>query len=93
MVNLRISVGKKEMGVVIGAVTALVVIVLIANGRADDKVIVGFYGESLCPDCIAFCTGPLHKAVQEVKRLYYSHVVLILVEYSMRSSVFGMVRP
>ena len=51
-----------------GVVTTLVVTVvaLIASGQADDKVTVGFYGESLCPDCIAFCTGPLHKAVQEV---------------------------
>lgn len=50
-----------------GVVTALLLVIfLIASGRADDKVVVGFYGESLCPDCIAFCTGPLHKAVQEV---------------------------
>ena len=52
-----------------GVVTTLVitVIALIASCQAvDDKVTVGFYGESLCPDCIAFCTGPLHKAVQEV---------------------------
>ena len=52
------------MGVV--TVFMFVGLLLIANGLADDKVTVGFYGESLCPDCIAFCTGPLHKAVQEV---------------------------
>lgn len=52
------------MGVV--TVFVLVGLLLITDGLADDKVIVGFYGESLCPDCIAFCTGPLHKAVQEV---------------------------
>lgn len=53
-----------------GVVIALVLVVfLTASGKADDKVVVGFYGESLCPDCIAFCTGPLHKAVKEVRRL------------------------
>lgn len=73
MVNLRISLSKKEMGVVFGAITALAfIVVLIPNGQADDKVIVGFYGESLCPDCIAFCTGPLHKAFQEASHLMHA---------------------
>ena len=56
---------SEEMGVVTTLV--ITVIALVASCQAvDDKVTVGFYGESLCPDCIAFCTGPLHKAVQEV---------------------------
>ena len=52
------------MGVV--TIFLFIGLLLIADGLADDKVTVGFYGESLCPYCIELCTGPLHKAVQEV---------------------------
>ena len=60
-----------------GIVTTLVFVSFLATSvLAADKVVVGFYGESLCPDCIAFCTGPLRKAFDEVNRsihgdLYY----------------------
>ena len=37
-------------------------------GRAADKVQLGFYSESLCPDCIALANGPLEKAMNEVRR-------------------------
>ena len=30
-------------------------------------VLLGFYGESLCPDCINFSNGPLTKAFDEVR--------------------------
>ena len=69
-----------------GVVTVFVFVgLLIANGLADDKVIVGFYGESLCPDCIAFCTGPLHKAVQEVCYVFASFTHL---SYMIHALVF-----
>lgn len=36
-------------------------LILCLNG-ADDRVVVGFYGESLCPDCIQFATIDLNEA-------------------------------
>ena len=33
---------------------------------SQQMVTVGFYGESLCPDCIAFIGGPLTTAFKEV---------------------------
>ena len=33
--------------------------------QAEDKVVIGFYSESLCPDCIAFTNRELSKAFQE----------------------------
>ena len=38
----------------------------------DGKVTVGFYGESLCPDCIAFANGPLTEAFDKVASYYNS---------------------
>ena len=32
-----------------------------------EKVVVGFYGEALCPDCINFGNGPLTEAFKEVR--------------------------
>lgn len=32
----------------------------------DRKVVVGYYGESLCPDCVDFSNGPLTDAFDEV---------------------------
>ena len=63
-----------------GIVTTIVFVSFLATSvLAADKVVVGFYGESLCPDCIAFCTGPLRKAFDEVNRsihgdLYYYYI-------------------
>ena len=37
-------------------------------GQAADKVQLGFYSESLCPDCIALANGPLEKAMNEARR-------------------------
>ena len=33
---------------------------------SDDRVIVGFYSEALCPDCLALSTGPLSEAFEKV---------------------------
>lgn len=41
--------------------------------RDAEKVLVGYYAESLCPDSIAFSTGPMKNAVEEVSS--YVHVV------------------
>ena len=40
--------------------------------REAEKVMVGYYAESLCPDCIAFSTGPMKSAVEQVSS-YYIH--------------------
>lgn len=37
-----------------------------------DKVVVGFYSESLCPDCINFARGPMHKAMKEARIYMYT---------------------
>ena len=44
----------------------LVSLSLIASSFGDNKVQVGFYAESLCPDCIALSTKYMNKAVEEV---------------------------
>ena len=41
------------------------VIFLVSSGECAEKVQLGFYSESLCPDCIAFANGPLEKAMEE----------------------------
>lgn len=54
------------------AVTGMVLLALVASAHPsqrqsrDDKVQVGYYAESLCPDCIAFSRGPMNDAVNEV---------------------------
>ena len=48
------------------AALLLVSLSLIASSFGDDKVQVGFYSESLCPDCIALSTKYMNKAVEEV---------------------------
>ena len=50
---------------------ALAILVLCLAGlcqqaQAVENVQLGFYSESLCPDCIAFANGPLEKAMNEV---------------------------
>ncbi len=48
----------------------VIAIVLIACVSAlegkNNNVVIGFYSESLCPDCIAFSNGPLTDAFKEV---------------------------
>lgn len=44
------------------------------QGKDVEKVMVGFYSESLCPDCIALSTGPLNDAIEKVSRLAYVYV-------------------
>ena len=39
--------------------------------RDAEKVLVGYYAESLCPDSIAFSTGPMKNAVEEVSSYVY----------------------
>lgn len=34
--------------------------------QCAEKVQLGFYSESLCPDCINYANGPLEKAMNEV---------------------------
>lgn len=34
---------------------------------ANEKPVLGYYAESLCPDCMAFSNGPLTKAFSEVR--------------------------
>ena len=39
--------------------------VLCGRVQCAEKVQLGFYSESLCPDCIAFANGPLDEAMNE----------------------------
>ena len=48
----------------------LVSLSLIASSFGDNKVQVGFYAESLCPDCIALSTKYMNKAVEEVGKIF-----------------------
>ena len=69
--------------------TAVLVTILIVfcapalQKPSDDKVLIGFYSESLCPDCIAFATGPLNEAFKEVRiksnllRVHYNFVFVL----------------
>ena len=43
--------------------------VLFAPVQCAKKVELGFYSESLCPDCIAYANGPLEKAMNEVSTM------------------------
>ena len=47
-------------------VLASLAALLLAPAASQEAVNVGFYGEALCPDCIAFITGPLTRAFSEV---------------------------
>lgn len=47
-------------------VFACVTAFLLAPAASQSMVKVGFYGEALCPDCIAFINGPLTIAFREV---------------------------
>ena len=35
-----------------------------------DRVVVGFYSEALCPDCLELSNGPLTEAFEKVSHLY-----------------------
>ena len=37
-----------------------------ALSRDGDLITVGYYAESLCPDCIAMTTGPMNEAITNV---------------------------
>lgn len=55
--------------------------VLSVHVQCAEKVQLGFYSESLCPDCIDFANGPLEKAMNEAsaceKQLQTLYVTLI----------------
>lgn len=53
----------KAFAVVI--VLALALCVPALQKRREGNVVIGYYAESLCPDCIAFSNGPLTKAFQQ----------------------------
>jgi hypothetical protein len=50
------------------AVLAVVLAGLCGGAQSAEKVQLGFYSESLCPDCIDFANGPLEKAMNEVQK-------------------------
>ena len=35
------------------------------GSRDNDQVVVGYYAESLCPDCLNLSNGPMNKAFQQ----------------------------
>lgn len=54
------------------AKTAILVTILIAfctpalQKQSADKVLIGFYSEALCPDCMDFTCGALNEAFKKV---------------------------
>ena len=41
--------------------------VLCGPAQCAEKVQLGFYSESLCPDCLDYSNGPLEKAINEAR--------------------------
>ena len=48
--------------------------------RDTTKVRVGYYAESLCPDCLAFSNGPMNKAVKEVHDCF---IIILYILYNL----------
>ncbi len=44
----------------------------LASASSADKVVVGFYSEQLCPDCLMLSNGPLTDAFEQVSVCSYS---------------------
>ena len=68
------------------AVLAVVLAGLCGGAQSAEKVQLGFYSESLCPDCIDFANGPLEKAMNEVysntnERITYSNVSAVAPDW------------
>eukprot|EP00731_Ephydatia_muelleri_P010327 Em0005g913a len=51
-------------------VVAVVVLSSYARAQPADKVVVGFYAESLCPDCINFSIKYMNVAFQEIPSIF-----------------------
>ncbi|CAI8014765.1 Gamma-interferon-responsive lysosomal thiol protein [Geodia barretti] len=52
------------------AVLAVVLAGFCGGAQSAEKVQLGFYSESLCPDCIDFANGPLEKAMNEIGSIF-----------------------
>ena len=66
------------MGISTAAILALFLAGLCERAQCAEKVQLGFYSESLCPDCIYFANEFLEKAMKEVMyKTYYSDILLI----------------
>lgn len=50
-------------------VSCSVLLLIHAGIGSCDKVLLGYYGEALCPDCVAFSNGPLTDAFNQVSKL------------------------
>lgn len=59
------------MKVVYTVTVVFFIAVLCGHADCAEKVQLGFYSESLCPDCIYYANGPLDKAMEEVFAGYY----------------------
>jgi interferon gamma-inducible protein 30 len=55
---------------VVIAIAVLGLAGLYQRAQCADVVQLGFYSESLCPDCINFANGPLEKAVNEIGDIF-----------------------
>lgn len=77
-------------------VFACVTAFLLAPAASQSMVKVGFYGEALCPDCIAFINGPLTIAFREVcwcalirnQEFLYLYIIIMPVPYSVSYTVY-----
>ena len=63
MTQQNLNSSKTKMLLVLATLVALF---LAPAASQESRVTVGFYGESLCPDCINFINGPLTHAFKEV---------------------------
>ena len=54
------------MGSLIHSLSVVLLAVCIGVSDSDDKVVVGYYAESLCPYCLALSNGPLNDAFEKV---------------------------
>ena len=40
-----------------------------------DKVVIGFFSESLCPDCIDLARGPMNNAVEKARLIAWCDLI------------------
>ena len=70
--SLLIKVGRvsKLSAVVVSkmesAIKLFCLALCVGAAVSDDRVVVGFYSEALCPDCLRFSMGPLSEAFEKV---------------------------
>lgn len=65
--RLWYDVTTRKMSQAGSALLRFLLLSLASTVLGADKVVVGFYSESLCPDCINLARGPMNDAVKEAR--------------------------